>query len=280
MRRLLWLNLPMAGSAAGWVVVTLIALELPFDWPLIALAFLLALGFYTRDRLQQGEQESDRLAMPERTAWIERHAARLKWLVWGCFGGAVALVLLRPAAAPPLLAGLGFALSYTVRWIPWPGRRLGWKHLPGMKMPFVAALWTLTTVITPAAVYGRLRGPETWLLAGAVCLLIMVQILLNDLRDVAADRAAGTRSLPVLAGEAAARYTGGGLMAMAVLLASPVAAIPFALTGLYSLLLLYRYRYEEDAGWRFWIEAQGIVAAVCIILIHLPNGPIVLSSPK
>jgi len=256
----------MAGSAAGWVVVTMRLLALPFDWPLIGLAYLLALAFYTRDRLDEKEQGHDRLTLPQRTAWIERHRPLLQGLVWISFLGGLILLTLRPGAFLPLLAGLGFALSYTIRWLPWRGERLGWKHLPAMKMPFVALLWTLTTVITPAAVYDQLSQKETWLLAAAVCLLIMIQILLNDLRDLPGDRLNRTLSLPVLVGSTTARRIGYGLALLSVSLTFSFAPLIFWLTALYSLLLLWSYRREADTRWRVWIEAQGLFAGLVALL--------------
>lgn len=266
-RWLLWTNILIAGSAAGWVIVTVHTLALPVDWALIALAFSLALAFYTRDRLDERERHADLLTMPERTLWIQRHAVALKRVVWGSFLGAVLLLAMRPAALPPIVAGLGFALSYTVRWLPWRGRRLGWKHLPGLKMPFVAILWVLITVITPAAVYGQVWLANTWLLAAAVCALIMVQILVNDLRDVVGDRLSGTASLPALVGEAAARRAGYALTLVAALLTLFLAPTFFLPVALYSAFLVWRYRREADTRWRAWIEAQGLIAA----LVSLPG---------
>ncbi|MFQ5577433.1 MAG: hypothetical protein ACE5G8_10660, partial [Anaerolineae bacterium] len=135
LRRLVWANILIAGSAAGWVVVALHALGLAFDGALAGLAFFLTLAFYTRDRLDMQEHSADRLAMPQRTAWVRRNEKHLRRVVWGGFACAVLLAAFRPGAMLPLLAGLGFALSYTRRWLPWRGERRGWKHLPGLKMP-------------------------------------------------------------------------------------------------------------------------------------------------
>jgi 4-hydroxybenzoate polyprenyltransferase len=260
-RWLLWTNLLIAGSAAGWVVVTFRSLHRPVDGLLVALAFFLALAFYTRDRLDEKEYQADLISMPERTQWVARHRAGLSRVVIFSFVGAVGLILLRPAALWPLLVGLGFALSYTLRWLPWRGRRLGWKHLPGLKMPFVAGLWTLTSVLTPAFVYNQLSFNQTCLLAGAACLLIMVQILLNDLRDIRGDISGGTLSLPVLIGDRAARRLGAGLMLIALLLAWLLASPVLAGTAAYTLLLLWRYQRSRDFFWRPWIEGQGLLAA-------------------
>ncbi len=248
-------------------MVTLRTLALPVDWALIGLSFGLALAFYTRDRLDERERHSDLLTMPERTIWVQRHALALQRVVWGSFLGSAILVLIRPAALPPILVGLGFALSYTVRWLPWHGRRLGWKHLPGLKMPYVAVLWVLITVITPAAVYGQVWRASTWMLAAAVCALVMVQILLNDLRDMAGDRLSGTESLPALVGDPAARRIGYTLTLVAALLTLWLAPTFFVLAALYTAFLVWRYRPECDARWRGWIEAQGLMAA----LVSLPD---------
>ncbi len=270
MRWLLWTNILISGSAAGWVILSFQRWKLPVDWTLAALAFTLTLGFYTRDRLDKQERQADRRTMPERTAWIERNSLALTWVVRGSFLSAAGLIFLRPAALLPLIAGLDFALSYTLRWLPWRGRAAGWKHLPGMKMPFVAILWTLTTVITPATVYRRLWQSETWLLAGAVCALVMIQILLNDLRDEAGDRAAETLSLPALAGQKVSRRVGYGLAIIAALLALPLASLAIVFTALYSAFLLRRYDPSEDTRWRGWIEGQGVAAAVLSLVIgHL-----------
>lgn len=265
-RWLLWTNLLMAGSAAGWVLVTTRALALPVDGVLIGLAFALTLAFYSRDRLAEEERRSDLVTMPQRTAWVQRHAVALRGVVWSGFLSGVVLLAVRPAALPPILAGLGFASSYTLRWLPWQGRRVGWKHLPGIKMPFVALLWTLLTVITPAAVCRKVWQRDTWLLAAAVCALIMVQILLNDLRDVGGDSASGTVSLPVLLGDPAARRVGWALAVAGTLLALPISPLPFLLTAFYSALLIWRYCRETDARWRWWIEAQGLVAALAALV--------------
>ena len=118
-RWILWTNCLIAASAAGWVMVTIKALALPIDWALISLAFLLAFAFYTRDRIDPNEQPVDQRTMPERTVWVRRHMRRLQGAIWISFTGAVFLIVTRPLAAIPLLAGLGFALTYTVRWLPW-----------------------------------------------------------------------------------------------------------------------------------------------------------------
>lgn len=256
----------MAASAAGWVIVSALLLDFPLDWALVALAFAFAVAFYTRDRLDEKGLQADATTMPQRTAWVERHAPHLKRLVWVAFGVALLLLLLRPAALPPILAGLGFALTYTVRWLPWQGQRVGWKHLPGMKMPFVAILWTLLTVITPATVYQKLWQGESWRLAAVVCLLIMIQILINDLRDRRGDQKSGTASLPVLLGDTAARRVGYLLGLMTILLTLPLSPIALPLTALYSLFLLWGYQREQDARWRLWIEIQGVVGALLVIV--------------
>ena len=257
----------MAGSAAGWVIVTCLLLELPLDWLLVVLAFVLAIAFYTRDRLDGNEQNADLTAMPGRTRWVQSHTPHLRRLVWFNFALAIMLLMMRPTAWPPILAGLGFALTYTVRWLPWRGKRVAWKHLPGMKMPFVAILWTILTVITPITVYGNLWQVRSWQIVISICLLIMIQILINDLRDLKVDKLYGTLSLPVLVGDGAARRIGYLLAGLAALCAPISSMLP--LIALYSAFLLWRYRHQMDEKWRFWIEIQGIVAGLSVGFYNL-----------
>ena len=252
----------MAGSAAGWVVVTSLLLDLPLDWYLVGLAFVLALGFYTRDRLDEDEQDTDMTTMPARTRWIQSHGAHLHHFVKVNFFLAIIIIMMRPAAWLPILAGLGFALTYTVRWLPWQGKKVGWKHLPGMKMPFVAILWTILTVITPIMVYGMQWDAKSGQVMASVCLLIMIQILINDLRDLTGDQQHGTYSLPVLVGDASSRHIGYVLACLAALCASIFS--PLSVIALYSAFLLWRYQPRMDEKWRFWIEIQGIVAGLCV----------------
>ncbi|WP_329569067.1 UbiA family prenyltransferase [Kitasatospora sp. NBC_01266] len=263
---LVWSNLLMAGSAAGWVLCTASVVGLPVDPAVVALAFVLTAVFYLRDRMAPAEQSADRFTMPERTGWLVRHAAALRRLgrVLGTL--AAVAVLLRPASLPWLLGGLGLSVSYTVKWIPRGGGRIAWKQLPAAKEVLVAALWTNLTVFVPVAVAHGSWDRRVVLTASALWCLIATQILVNDLRDVDEDRRRGTRSLPVLVGTRAARLVGcllcGTAGFSAYLLDSPALIV----VSLATLVTAVGYRREHDPRWRPWIESQGVIAAALVVL--------------
>ena len=126
-------------------------------------------------------------------------------------------------------------------------------------MPFVALLWVLLAAGCPAAVYPALRTGATAGAAGVMFLLVMVQILLNDIRDRESDAASGTDSVPVLLGERAARVM--GVLFCLLALAASAAMHQFALTmgAGFSLILTAGYRRRDDGLWQPLIEAMGMV---------------------
>lgn len=265
-RWLVWGNVLMALSAAGWVVVTWNHLELPPD-PLVALlAFALAIVFYTRDRLDPQEQDADSVTFYDRTEWVQRHRTLLTVWVLVALGVAFYCITVRPATWIPLLAGVGFALTYTVRWIPWRGQRWAWKQVPGLKTPYVALLWTILTVFAPAAEYDLWGTVRLWQVAGVIFLLILCQILLNDLRDIDGDSANNVYSLPVILGDYQARMLGMELLGLAAILGFVLWHPPFPMTALYTGILLIGYRRKLDPLWRPFIEVQGVVAGLlCLV---------------
>lgn len=256
----------MALSAVGWVVLTWNHLELLPD-PIIALlAFALAIVFYTRDRLDPQEVITDQQTFPDRADWVQQN--RIPLTIWVVIAAGAALygIAVRPSTWVPLLAGVGFALTYTVRWIPWRGQRWAWKQVPGLKTPYVALLWTILTVFAPVAGYGRWGDWRLWQVAGAVFLLILCQILLNDLRDVDGDSNNKVFSLPVLLGDYQARSVGMALLGLSGIPGFVLSHPTFPITALYTAILLMGYRRRIDSVWRPFIELQGVVAGVLSLI--------------
>ncbi|MFJ8475272.1 UbiA family prenyltransferase [Kitasatospora sp. NPDC094011] len=263
---LVWSNVLMAAGAAGWTVCTAAVLRLPVDPVVVGQAFLLTAVFYLRDRMAPTEQSADRVTMPGRTAWLAAHAVALRRLGRVLAALAALTAVLRPACLPWLLGGLGLAAGYTVQWIPHRGGRVSWKQLPAAKEVLVALLWTVVTVLVPVAVTHGPWDGRTALTAAALWCLIATQILVNDLRDLDEDRRRGTRSLPVLIGPLPARLTGCLLCTAAALAALPLDSPALALTALATAVAVAGYRRGQDARWRPWIEAQGVLAAALTLL--------------
>ena len=109
-----------------------------------------------------------------------------------------------------LLTGLALPLSLSYSF-PLLGPRL--KDVPVVKTLF-APLVVLTAVLAPPILLqGLAVSPALLLAAGWSWALLMFNMVLCDLRDIEGDRAAGTKSLPVLLGETGTQGLLWGLIA-------------------------------------------------------------------
>jgi 4-hydroxybenzoate polyprenyltransferase len=109
-------------------------------------------------------------------------------VLWPLWIGNGALLLLTCLALP-------LSLSYS---FPVLGQRL--KDVPVLKTLF-APLVVLTAVLAPPILLqGLAVSPALMLAAGWSWTLLLFNMVLCDLRDIDGDRAAGTKSLPVLMG--------------------------------------------------------------------------------
>ncbi|MCZ7573911.1 MAG: UbiA family prenyltransferase [Ardenticatenaceae bacterium] len=230
-------------------------LGLGYDVHVHALVFALALLFYNRDRLADSSEPDDQLNMAERAQWVVAHRRALRLLVGAAAAASALLLAQRPAALAPILAGLGFALAYSARRL--PGGRAP-KQLPGLKTPYVAALWTLLIVGVPLAGAGRPWDRQALLGASAIFALVAAQVTVNDIRDLEGDRLVGTRTLAVLWGERGAR-----LAAILCALLAAAAALALRSRGLvlaaaYTTAYAAAYRRPADSAFRWLIEGAGI----------------------
>ena len=156
-----------------------------------------ALVVYNLDRLKR--DPADRVNTPERAS-LHGMLRRWSWLVTAA---GVAVLVLWPlwlgSGALLLLTGLALPLSLSYSF-PLFGSRL--KDVPVLKTLF-APLVVLTAVLAPPILLeGLAISPALLLAAGWSWALLMFNMVLCDLRDIEGDRAAGTRSLPVLLGGA------------------------------------------------------------------------------
>jgi 4-hydroxybenzoate polyprenyltransferase len=160
-----------------------------------------ALVVYNLDRLKR--DPADSLNTPER---VRRHALLRRWS-WAVTAAGCAVLLLWPLwlRNTPLLLltalALPLALAYS---FPFLGARV--KDIPVLKTLF-APLVVLAAVLAPPILFQGLTVNSALLMAaGWSWALLMFNMVLCDLRDIEGDRAAGTRSLPVLLGERRTRH--------------------------------------------------------------------------
>ena len=154
-----------------------------------------ALVVYNLDRLKR--DPADSMTTPERVLW---HGMLRRWS-WLLTAAGAAVLVLWPLWTGDgvllLMTGLALPLSLSYSF-PLLGPRL--KDVPVLKTLF-APLMVLTAVLAPPILLqGLAVRPPLLLTAGWSLCLLMFNMLLCDLRDIEGDRAAGTKSLPVLLG--------------------------------------------------------------------------------
>ncbi len=227
-------HLLLASAAAGltWATGALLGQRLPAGLPALAGAATLAL--YNFDGLVPYKRGQP--AATARGRWLQRHPRTLAALALLGVGVAAPLAwqLLRdtPDAWLKLAPLMALAGLYSVPIVPQNGRLRPLRDVPLAKGILIAAVWTGVTVALPA----RLGTPpvgiaELLILLTRRFLFVLALTLVFDLRDVEKDRAAGTRTIPLVLGERRTRWLGWALLAGCALLK------PAGLNGGAALLL-------------------------------------------
>lgn len=262
-RWFLYPNVLLAGTSACWSFCVEQLLGIDTDPAVLALSFLLTLVTYNRDRLADAGSQADALNMEERTRWIVQNRQFLEALTLGSGSLAVVLLLLRPGGIAPVVLGIGFALVYSSPILP---EHRALRQLPGLKVPYVALLWTLLTVVLPVCTAGATWGLKTTFAALVVFYSAAALVNLNDIRDVRGDQRAGTLTLPVLLGERTARWVSVGLALNSVLFAIALGHPALWLVGVYIAFLALAYEEAKDRLFRWLIEGVGLLSLAAVLL--------------
>ncbi|MBV8378060.1 MAG: UbiA family prenyltransferase [Verrucomicrobia bacterium] len=158
---------------------------------------------YNADRLYL--DPADRLNTPMRFNWSLRLRSGRTSLVW--LSGAIVaiwpLLTGRSWLLVPLAVVFGTLCFYSR---PLPGGRFRLKDLPYLKSLLAPATIALSLVSWPALESGNVPRWKEWLVFLWVFLLLTINALVFDYRDIAGDKLTGIRTIPVLLGP---RWTGG-----------------------------------------------------------------------
>jgi len=192
-----------------------------------------------------------------RKAWQQQHRRGLALLA-----GIAALVMAYFVLAdgwwhylPTLLPLAALALLYS-----WPlGRWGALREVPLLKVFLIAGVWSAITVGLPTLAHHRPLVGSVGLLAQRFCLVLALAIVF-DIRDLSRDRAAGTRTFPVVLGLGGAKAVALAFLAGAMTLGVERGAPPLGLllTGLSaaSVILL---AHERRGDYFFALIADGVL---------------------
>ncbi|WP_201986748.1 UbiA prenyltransferase family protein [Hymenobacter rubidus] len=196
-----------------------------------------------------------------RKAWQQRHRRGLAGLAAG--SAAVAGVLFLADGwwryLPALLPLAALALLYSWPLGRWRGQRRALREVPLLKIFLIAGVWSAITVGLPTLARHRPLAEATALLAQRFCLVLSLAIVF-DVRDLSRDRAAGTRTFPVVLGAAGAKAVALAFLAGAMLLGLErgVPHVGLALTGLSAAsVILLAQEYRSD--YFFALLADGVL---------------------
>ncbi|MEU7328553.1 UbiA family prenyltransferase [Streptomyces parvus] len=256
-----WTNITLGASAAAFTWVTSLVLHKPGDPLIAAFAFLFITASYTRDRLDPADTDRS-----PRAAWIAGHRRHLTWWTTACAAAMLPITVLRPWCAAVVVLVGAMAWLYTAPLIPWHGRRLAVRQLPGVKLPYTMAGWLAIAVLLPAVQQRLLLDARTWYIAVTGVLIGSVTALLNDLRDLRTDALAGTSSLPVLLGERRTRVAAYGMAVGGAAVGQLVLPFPTVLWAAYNSTVLATYRPRPSQYPRPWGDAQGLVVLAAALL--------------
>ena len=205
--------LELVGAAAitvlGFVACTILQIDSSRSAPLWFAGYLLV---YNADRLYL--DPADRLNTPLRATWGARLRGCRIALVWLSAGVLCIwpLVIGRFWLLFPLAVALGILCFYS-RPIPGPGFRL--KDLPYLKSLLAPAVIAIVLVLWPALESGKGLQHEQWLVFIWIFLILTINALVFDYRDIDGDRLTGTKTIAVLLGR---HRTSGLLMVLAAAL--------------------------------------------------------------
>ena len=202
--------LELVGASAitvlGCVACTILKIEWSRSAPLWFAGYVFV---YNADRLYL--DPADRLNTPLRSRWSARLRGCRVLLVWLSAGilGTWPLVTGRLWLLFPLAATFGILCFYSR---PVPGAWFRLKDLPYLKSLLAPATIAFVLVPWPAWESGNVPRQKEWLVFSWIFLILTINALVFDYRDIFGDRFTGTKTIPVLLGH---RRTRGLLVLLA-----------------------------------------------------------------
>jgi 4-hydroxybenzoate polyprenyltransferase len=238
-------------TTLGWVACQMLGLDWIRSGPLWFAGYLLV---YNADRLYR--DPADEFNTPLRFAWDARLRRWRRFLVllaalalftWPVVTGRLLLIA--------TIAGAAFAIQFYSRPVPWIRRR--WKDLPYVKSLVAPIVIAVALVLWPVLESRKIPDTRVWLVFLWVFLMLTMNSLVFDHRDIIGDRRTGTRTIPSFLGQRA----------------SQLLLILLAIALVWSSSTLYWFGIER--GTLPWLLAIGCGAL--LLSVRKSVSPILLS---
>ena len=166
---------------------------------------------------------------------------------------------------PSLLPLTALALVYSWPLVRWQGQRRALREVPLLKGFLIAGVWSAITVGLPALALHRPLAEALGLLAQRFGLVLAITIVF-DIRDLSRDRAAGTRTFPVVLGVAGAKIVALVSLAAAMTLGFErgVPPLGLGLTALAAAAVIL-LADEQRSDYFFALLADGVLLVPAVL---------------
>ncbi|MCI1188157.1 hypothetical protein MON38_12075 [Hymenobacter sp. DH14] len=234
----------------------------------VALVFAATLLVYNLDAVLPFKHRQP-AAGSGRKAWQQRHRRALAALA-GVAALAAGYFFLADGwwhFLPALLPLTGLALLYSWPLVRWQGQRRAVREVPLLKGFLIAGVWSAITVGLPALALHRPLAEALGLLAQRFMLVLALTIVF-DIRDLSRDRAAGTRTFPLVLGVGGAKAAALAFLAAAMTLGYErgVPPLGLGLTALAAAAVILLAE-ERRSDYFFALLADGVLLVPAVLYL-------------
>ncbi|MBU1487669.1 4-hydroxy-3-methylbut-2-enyl diphosphate reductase, partial [bacterium] len=270
-----------AALGAGFLTyISCLVQQIPVSMSFCFISFAYIFSIYIFNRRKESEEE--RLFMPERIAFYQKHQRLLFSLACLLTAGSILLSVSLGLGALILLSiSYGIGLLYSLKIV--SGSRIKLQRLrdiPASKDIFVAMAWTIVSAIIPFLSASLPLARGRFLLWLFVFLAILAKTISFDLADIAGDRLIGKETTPALMGRRKTEILLFALIGSLLILIFtttltlgwPRTGFLLALVPVYvgAYLFLYHRRvYISETSSRFFLDGMLILLGLSGLVLRL-----------
>ncbi len=201
-------NLLIALAAVAQCALSYYVLNFPVDYSILLIEGTTTLLLYNLSLYLSKPKHPD-LSPYLRTRWVFKH----EWLLWTFSALAVVLtfwaMLHLHVWTLIYLAAVGLvSMAYAIPFVRVNGQKKGLRQVPGLKLFYIAVVWSLSSVGLPVVELYAAGAAINWFTANYLgivkILFLLVCTLPFDIRDIAQDTQYKLKTLPTMMGEQAA----------------------------------------------------------------------------